>query len=113
MAWTAPRTWVSGEVVTAAIMNTHIRDNELYLFIQSGTVSLGSVVNGGTASGTVTFATAFSSTPVVVVTINSGNIGNAQVIAEVDSVGTTSFHYTFFNQSGVTYTTTLNWIAKL
>lgn len=27
MAWTAPRTWVVGEVVTAAIMNTHVRDN--------------------------------------------------------------------------------------
>lgn len=27
MAWTAPRTWVAGETVTAAIMNTHVRDN--------------------------------------------------------------------------------------
>lgn len=25
--WTAPRTWVAGEVVTAAIMNVHVRDN--------------------------------------------------------------------------------------
>lgn len=25
--WTAPRTWVTGEVVTSTIMNTHIRDN--------------------------------------------------------------------------------------
>ena len=29
MAWTAPRTWVTSEVVTAAILNTHIRDNLL------------------------------------------------------------------------------------
>jgi hypothetical protein len=29
MAWTAPRTWVTGEVVTAAQMNTHLRDNLL------------------------------------------------------------------------------------
>lgn len=29
MAWTAPRTWVSGEVVTAALMNAHLRDNLL------------------------------------------------------------------------------------
>ena len=29
MAWTAPRTWVSSEVVTASHMNTHIRDNFL------------------------------------------------------------------------------------
>lgn len=27
MAWTAPRTWVAGETVTAALMNTHVRDN--------------------------------------------------------------------------------------
>lgn len=27
MAWTDPRTWVTSEVVTAAIMNTHVRDN--------------------------------------------------------------------------------------
>jgi hypothetical protein len=27
MAWTTPRTWTAGEVVTAAMMNTHIRDN--------------------------------------------------------------------------------------
>jgi len=27
MAWTAPRTWVANEVVTATLMNTHIKDN--------------------------------------------------------------------------------------
>ena len=27
MAWTSPRTWVANEVVTAALMNTHVRDN--------------------------------------------------------------------------------------
>jgi hypothetical protein len=27
MAWTTPRTWVAGEVVTAALLNTHLRDN--------------------------------------------------------------------------------------
>ena len=29
MAWTAPRTWVTSETVTAAMMNTHVRDNFL------------------------------------------------------------------------------------
>lgn len=28
MAWTSPRTWVAGETVTAALLNTHVRDNE-------------------------------------------------------------------------------------
>ena len=31
MAWTAPRTWVLGEVLTASLLNTHVRDNELSL----------------------------------------------------------------------------------
>ena len=31
MAWTTPRTWTTGETVTAAIMNTHARDNLAYL----------------------------------------------------------------------------------
>ena len=31
MAWTAPRTWVAGELVTAALFNTHLRDNLLIL----------------------------------------------------------------------------------
>lgn len=29
MAWTTPRTWVTNEIVTAAIMNAHVRDNLL------------------------------------------------------------------------------------
>ena len=31
MAWTSPRTWNVGELVTKLIMDTHIRDNLLYL----------------------------------------------------------------------------------
>jgi len=36
MAWTSPRTWVSGEVITAALLNTHLRDNQLEM---NGTAS--------------------------------------------------------------------------
>ena len=32
MSWTAPRTWVTDEVVTSSLMNTHVRDNELALY---------------------------------------------------------------------------------
>lgn len=35
MAWTAPRTWVTGELVTASLMNTHVRDNLNYLKSQT------------------------------------------------------------------------------
>jgi hypothetical protein len=29
-AWTAPRTWIVAELVTAAYMNAHVRDNLNY-----------------------------------------------------------------------------------
>jgi hypothetical protein len=32
MAWTSPRTWIPGEFVTASMLNTHLRDNLLFLF---------------------------------------------------------------------------------
>lgn len=31
MAWTSPRTWTTGETVTAAMMNEQVRDNSAYL----------------------------------------------------------------------------------
>ena len=40
MAWTAPRTWVAGEIVTAAIGNTHWRDNLIECILRGGTVPL-------------------------------------------------------------------------
>ena len=45
MAWTQPRTWVAGELVTAAIMNTHVRDE--LLAIEEGTVALDHVTLDG------------------------------------------------------------------
>jgi len=42
MAWTAPRTWAVSEVVTAAIMNTYIRDNQLYLKTEIDTINASS-----------------------------------------------------------------------
>lgn len=32
MAWTTPRTWVTGEIVTAALMNLHVRDNLNWIY---------------------------------------------------------------------------------
>lgn len=62
-AWTTPRTWTTGEVVTASMMNTHVRDNLNYLnlavnnaqyslqvgaYVGSGEQSSAIVVNGAT-----------------------------------------------------------------
>lgn len=32
MSWSSPRTWVTGNILTAAQLNTDIRDNELFLY---------------------------------------------------------------------------------
>src|SRR5688572_10563024 len=54
MAWSAPKTWSVGEVVTAAMMNTHVRDNLDYLKGNAGGVTISNRV---TAAG-VTIETA-------------------------------------------------------
>ena len=36
MAWTTPRDWTSGEIVTEAMMDTHVRDNLLHLYDVGG-----------------------------------------------------------------------------
>lgn len=41
MAWTAPRTWTTGEMVTAALLNLHIRDNQTMLLAHPHTGSAG------------------------------------------------------------------------
>ena len=64
MAYTAPRTWTNGEVVDASIMNTHIRDNLIYLKTQvaahiflSGASGVPSTTNGCTPPAKINFAT--------------------------------------------------------
>lgn len=50
IGWTAPRTWVAGEVVTAALMQTHVRDQFRYLKGSDGTTDFDdSVRHVGTA----------------------------------------------------------------
>ena len=56
MAWTAPKTWTTGEVVTAASMNEQIRDNELALQPLGWTVIFD---GGGSTITTDTYADVF------------------------------------------------------
>ena len=44
MAWTTPRTWVTGELVTASILNTYVRDNQNAL--DGGRLSIASQATG-------------------------------------------------------------------
>lgn len=57
MAWTNPRTWVTSETVTAALMNTHVRDNlkaigDAWTSYGSGASWTASSVNPSLGNGT-------------------------------------------------------------
>lgn len=45
MAYTAPRTWTNGEIVTDTIMNAHVRDNLIYLKSQTDVAALYNATN--------------------------------------------------------------------
>lgn len=53
MAWTAPRTWVDGEVLTAGQLKEQIRDNMLALSLHghSGAAGDGADINTLTFGG--------------------------------------------------------------
>ena len=48
MAWTAPRTWVTAEIVTASLLNVHVRDNLLVTAPGIATTAGRILVVGGT-----------------------------------------------------------------
>lgn len=59
MAWTAPRTWVTGETPTAALFNTHLRDNQLAAttwqdYTPAWTTDFGGGSNPSLGDGTIT-----------------------------------------------------------
>ena len=60
MAWTAPRTWAVGEMVTHTLLNTHIKDNLLALstHAHSGAAGAGSTTRGNLVKATYTDASA-------------------------------------------------------
>lgn len=105
-AWTNPKTW-SAALVTVAELNTHIRDNDLYLYQArvggivntGGTISQGTLftsVKDSTGQYTVTFSAAFGAIPAVVVTAYTGT----QIIAPiVTAVTAAAFTVQFRNSA--------------
>jgi hypothetical protein len=57
MAWTAPRTWTNGLLVTAPMLNTDVRDNELFLRGFHGGRLYQSVALNHTANGSLQLMT--------------------------------------------------------
>lgn len=77
MAWTAPKTWSVGELVTATNMNTHVRDNLTYLKGGAGAVNIEASLGVGAAG----------ITPGASLHAKGTGGGNIQVLAESDSTG--------------------------
>jgi len=61
MSWSAPRTWTTGEIVTAAYLNSNVRDNMLEtapakasaggdIFVATGTNAIKRVAAGSAGS---------------------------------------------------------------
>lgn len=84
MSWTTPRTWVTGELVTASIMNTHVRDNLGALQPQSAQVSTSetststSYTNLATSGPAVTLTTGTQALLSISAT-GSNNTSNASI----------------------------------
>lgn len=68
MGWTNPRTWVTGEVVTAAQMNAHVRDNEIDLDARTSKSS--ALVSASETTTSTTYTDLTTSGPTV--TLNTG-----------------------------------------
>ena len=61
MAWTSPITWTAGQLVTAADLNTHVRDNLIALGVHDHNAGVGGEGSGsldGLAKTTFTDAAA-------------------------------------------------------
>ena len=88
MAWTTPRTWVTGELVTAALMNTHLKDN-LNAIVPVGpdgwTSYTPTLTQSATVTKTVTYAKYMKVGRLVTVNLqlactSSGTAANAVVV---------------------------------
>lgn len=81
MAWTAPRTWTTAEVVTAAMMNTHVRDN--LLETSAATVTTAGDISYADAANSMGSRLAIASTDTG---FFLGSTGTAPVWRQVDGM---------------------------
>ena len=87
MAWTAPRTWVTGETVTAALMNAHIRDN--FLETSAATVTTAGDIAFADAANSMGSRLAIGAATTHMVSDGSAPVWRA-VAADVDTASGTS-----------------------
>jgi alkyl sulfatase BDS1-like metallo-beta-lactamase superfamily hydrolase len=79
MAYTTPRTWVATETVTAALLNTHVRDN--FTAVNAGALSVASQATGDwlQASSATQFARVQPYSPMLTANTTAvGNVGSGE-----------------------------------
>lgn len=107
MAYTTDRTWVTGEVVTAALMNTYVRDNFKWLSTDKPMTRCRNTTNLTIPNGSVTALTYNSerfdnanlhstSTNTSRITISTANAGKYILGAHVEWVGNPAGDYRSF-----------------
>lgn len=90
MAWTTPITWSSNAVVTAAQLNTHIRDNENYLLSRNNSQIIRNNTAAYTTSGafaaidTTNLSITLTMTTTKVLLILTGAASNSTAGQETD-----------------------------
>lgn len=96
MAWTDPRTWVAAETVTAALLNTHLRDNMTAL--AEWTSYTPTVTQSGAVTKTVTYGkyrTYGGTTDVqVFLTMTGSGTGNNVITVSLPTTSITSTEMT-------------------
>lgn len=85
MAWTAPRTWVTGEIVTAAMLNVHVRDNTIDLDRRTSPIA---AYSGPLSEVTSVSFVDVTNAPSVVVTIGTNGKALVSLYADVANSGT-------------------------
>ena len=113
MAWTTPRTWVTGETVTAAQMNAHIRDNfretSPFTVTTAGDLSYADAANsmnsrvGIGAQGTILVST--GSAPIWRVPAEDLNYSDAATTGTITSTSYQSTNFAGNDYPDVTVTT--------
>lgn len=108
MAWTAPRTWVAGEIVTAAIGNQHWRDNLKEVWREVDYAQITTATTNVTATSAATANTiitgtslTFEATPLLIeVALSSADKGTNNIAIHVWEDSTDLGQVAFISATG-------------
>lgn len=104
MAWTAPRTWTTGEVLTAALLNTHVRDNELFLFASDPSFYHQNLIEQAVTKGLGILGAATNATLATADQVGAGFVVvlGATGAISCDASGTNAIHGAWRHDTGAT-----------